>query len=514
MNKRILRLRLESCKSRYSCADEIVNHLRSSYSEYRRMKYQILIQFVRNTLNFTNNTRNNEKDDDVDGESDSSRKKRKKIEEEEEEESLKMEDTLQHMTTTSSSTSVLVSAPGKVSAEEKERKKGPMFKDLGDSEKNIRELFSIAKRTAPSIIFIDEIDAIASNRDNLQRQMETRIVTQIMLCMDEVNNDDYDDCDSETSNHVLVIGATNKPNAIEPSLRRPGLCQEGDSYCGHSQSKTLDHSIDLQKIATSTPGFVGADLEALANGAGVVAMNRIINETKHKLSQHLTTEPDQDHWKKPLLAQDELEKCAITMSDFEEAAKLVQPSLAREGFTPIPNVKLEDVGALDRARELFNLYILLPIKHPGAFEGPELLNKFVGASENEVRTIFSRARTCAPCIIFFDEVDALTAKRGGEEGGRVIEGVLTQLLIELHGGDQRKGVFVIGATNRPEAMDPAVLRPDRFGKLLYVPLPTPDDRVKILKTLAKGRPIDASVDLSAIGRMEDCENFSGADLAA
>ncbi|KAJ6361023.1 hypothetical protein OIU77_004953 [Salix suchowensis] len=355
----------------------------------------------------------------------------------------------------------------------------------GASEENIRDLFSKAFRTAPSIIFIDEIDAIASKRENLQREMERRIVTQLMTCMDEhhrlVQPSD-DSSSSETSNripgNVLVIGATNRPDAVDPALRRPGR---------------FDREINL--------------------------------------GQMIEKEENEDWWKKPW-SPEEMEKLAITMADFEKAAKLVQPSSKREGFSSIPNVKWEDVGGLGDIRDEFDLYIISRIKYPDDYQkfgvnletgillygppgcgktmiakaaaneaganfihvkGPELLNKYVGESELAVRTLFSRARTCSPCIIFFDEVDALTTMRG-KEGGWVVERLLNQLLIE------------------PEVMDPAVLRPGRFGKLIHVPLPSSEDRGLILKALAKGKPIDPSVDLAAIGQMEACKNFSGADL--
>ncbi|CAK8576986.1 unnamed protein product [Lathyrus sativus] len=610
-----LRRRVESYTANNSSAEaeEIVNHLRSTYSDYHRTKRQELIRLVLKAIKVINKTSHN---NDIDnGEShDSCRKKSKKIDIEQEKEEI-----LPMTTTSTSCNSVLDS--------DSVRKKEPMFKDLGgmknvieelktkilwpifnpnmfklggkpiggvllhglpgcgktrlahaianetgynfyptsatqfvsgisgSSEENIRELFSKAKRTAPSVIFIDEIDAIASKRENLQRQMETRIVTQLMICMDEVNDHRFETSDKPRG-HVLVIGATNKPSAIESALRRPGRFDSEILVPIPDQSsreeilnvvtrhQKHDNSVDLQKVAMSTPGFVAADLEALANEACSAAMDRLRNETKQKSDQ------DEDWWKEPL-PQDILEKCAITMSDFEEASKKVQPSLTREGFAPIPDVKWEDVGALDHVRQEFDRYIIRRIKHPEDFKGftrnletgfllfgppgcgktliakavankaganfihvkgPELLNKFVGTSEHDVRKIFSRARTCAPCIIFFDEVDALTKERG-KEGGQNIEGVLNQLLIELDGAENRKGVFVIGATNRFDVIDRAILRPGRFGKHLYVPLPSPDDRVKILKTLAKDFIIDASVDLNVIGRMEGCKNFSGADLA-
>ncbi|OIV91537.1 hypothetical protein TanjilG_08949 [Lupinus angustifolius] len=433
----------------------------------------------------------------------------------------------------------------------------------GASEENIRELFSKAYRTAPSIVFIDEIDAIASKRENLQREMEKRIVTQLMSCMDQSSRLMQPAEGSESSDdrpgYVLVIGATNRPDAVDPAIRRPGRFDREivvgipdesareEILSVLTRNLKLDGSFDLQKIARSTPGFVGADLAALANKAGNLAMKRIIDERKHDLMSDHT----EDWWREPWLPE-EIDKLAIKMSDFEEAVKMVQPSSRREGFSSIPNVKWEDVGGLDVLRQEFERYIVRRIKYPEDYEGfgvdletgfllygppgcgktliakavaneaganfihikgPELLNKYVGESELAVRTLFSRARTCSPCVLFFDEVDALTTKRG-KEGGWVIERLLNQLLIELDGADQRQGVFVIGATNRPEVMDRAVLRPGRFGKLLYVPLPSADERVLILKALARKKPIDASVDLSAIARMEACENLSGADLSA
>ncbi|TXG68490.1 hypothetical protein EZV62_003425 [Acer yangbiense] len=297
--------------------------------------------------------------------------------------------------------------------------------------------------------------------------MEKRIVTQLMTCMDEshrfVQSNDGDS-NSEASDqrpgYVLVIGATNRPDAVDPALRRPGRFDREivlgvpnenarvEILSVITRNLRVEGSFDLLKIARSTPGFVGADLSALANKAV------------------------------PVLAD-------LTRICFS----LVEPQnselIWRQGFCFM---------GLQAA-------------------GPELLNKYVGESELAVRTLFSRARTCSPCILFFDEVDALTRKRG-KEGGWVVERLLNQLLIELDGADQRRGVFVIGATNRPDVMDRAVLRPGRFGKLLYVPLPTADERGLILKALARKKPIDANVDLCAVAQMKACESFSGADLSA
>ncbi|KAF3952192.1 hypothetical protein CMV_022231 [Castanea mollissima] len=441
----------------------------------------------------------------------------------------------------------------------------------GASEENIRDLFSKAYRTAPSIVFIDEIDAIASKRENLQREMERRIVTQLMTCMDESHRlvqpadaNSNSESSDQRPGHVLVIGATNRPDAVDPALRRPGRFDREIVLGVPDESARvkilsvitrnlrLEGSFNLLKIARSTPGFVGADLTAVANKAGNLAMKRIIDERKSELSKDSINEEHTEEWWRQPWSPEEMEKLTITMADFEEAVKMVQPSSKREGFSTIPNVKWEDVGGLDFLRKEFDRYIVRRIKYPEDYEGfgvdletgfllygppgcgktliakavaneaganfihikgPELLNKYVGESELAVRTLFSRARTCSPCILFFDEVDALATKRG-KEGGWVVERLLNQLLIELDGAEQRQGVFVIGATNRPGVMDRAILRPGRFGKLLYVPLPSPDERGLILKALGRKKPIDASVDLSALGRMEACENFSGADLAA
>ncbi|KAI3848441.1 hypothetical protein MKX03_007779 [Papaver bracteatum] len=437
----------------------------------------------------------------------------------------------------------------------------------GASEENIRNLFSKAYRTAPSIVFIDEIDAIASKRENLQREMEKRIVTQLLTCMDEsyeVLGKTDADSGSTTSGkkpgYVLVIGATNRPDAVDPALRRPGRFDrefalgvpdekaraEILSLLSRNLRLEMGCNFDLAKIAKATPGFVGADLSALVNKAGNLAMKRIIDSRKPN-----NEETTVQWWRQSWEAGD-MEGLSINMGDFEDAVKMIQPSSRREGFSAIPNVKWEDVGGLDLLRKEFERYIVSRIKHPEEFEefgvdleqgfllygppgcgktliakaianeaganfihikGPELLNKYVGESELAVRTIFSRARTCSPCILFFDEVDALTTKRG-KDGGWVVERPLTQLLIELDGADKRRGVFVIGATNRPEVMDEAIKRPGRLGKHMYVPLPGPRERGLILRAIARNKPISEEVDLVAIGQEEAYENLSGADLAA
>ncbi|EPS73955.1 hypothetical protein M569_00793, partial [Genlisea aurea] len=433
----------------------------------------------------------------------------------------------------------------------------------GASEENIRKLFTKAYKTAPSIVFIDEIDAIASKRDSMNRDMERRIVTQLMLCMDGEHKFLKSSDESSSNNgsgYVLVIGATNRPDAIDPALRRPGRFEREIVLGVPDESERIEilsvlisnlkveGDFDLQKIGRSTPNFVGADLAALVNQAGNLALKRIFYQRKLELK---TQDSDEDWRKKPWLPE-EFENISITMADFEATAKLVQPSSRREGLSTLPNVKWDDVGGLDSLRKEFDLYIIRRIKYPedyGDFgacletgfllygppgcgktliakavaseagasfihvKGPELLNKYVGESELAVRTLFHRARTCSPCILFFDEIDAITTKRNNEDA-HVVERLMTQLLIELDGGEQRNGVYVIGATNRPEAMDEAMLRPGRLGRLLYVPLPSPEGRGMILKALSRKKQIDPDVDLMAIGKDAACENFSGADLSA
>ncbi|XP_048550420.1 cell division control protein 48 homolog C [Triticum urartu] len=437
----------------------------------------------------------------------------------------------------------------------------------GASEENIRVLFKKAYRTAPSIVFIDEIDAIASKRENLQREMERRIVTQLMTCMDEFHQNvgsDGGELDSQSSEkkpgYVIVIGATNRPDAVDQALRRPGRFDREISLgvpdeIGRkqilkmlTQNLTLEKDqFDLFKIARATPGFVGADLKALVDKAGNLAMKRIIVERK-KQSGGGDLNNKQDWWRHPW-SEGEMDSLCITMDDFEEAATMVQPSLRREGFSSVPDVTWGDVGGLDSLKKEFDRCIVRCIKHPEVYKdfgvnmqagfllfgppgcgktliakavahdaganfihikGPELLNKYVGESESEVRKIFTRARINSPCILFFDEIDALTTKRGKESP----KPGLNILLVELDGADQRHGVYVIGATNRIDVIDEAVLRPGRFGKKHFVPLPGADERVAILKAHTEKKTLSENVDLNAIARREECNNLTGADLAS
>jgi ribosome biogenesis ATPase len=462
----------------------------------------------------------------------------------------------------------------------------------GESEAKIRSLFKDAISMAPSLIFIDEIDAITPKRETASREMEKRIVAQLLISIDDLS--------FEKTNHkmVMVVGATNRPDSLDPALRRAGRFDREISLGIPDEAARikilqvitknlkLSGDFNFQKIARMTPGFVGADLKALTKEAAVMAINRIFHvlfsNSKNEESSFSTNDSNSNKntengagvaWKirdissslerrskvseilktqvEPLSAE-QLSDLSITMEDFELSVKKVQPSSKREGFATIPDVTWEDIGALDEIREELQLSIMEPIKNPEKYaklaldapsgvllygppgcgktllakavsndsganfisiKGPELLNKFVGESERAVRQVFARAAASAPCVIFFDELDALCPKRGYDSGNASSERVVNQLLTEMDGLESRKNVFVIAATNRPDIIDPAMLRPGRLDKMLYVSLPSPDARVSILKTVARHTPFAADVNLEEIARSPYCENYSGADIA-
>ncbi len=411
----------------------------------------------------------------------------------------------------------------------------------GESEGKLRSLFDQARELAPCILFLDEIDAITPKRENAQREMERRIVAQLLTCMDEL---------TKIEGQVLVIGATNRPDALDPALRRAGrfdrelkLCipdEEGRKRMLHvlSNGLKLDGQLDLSWLARNTPGYVGADLRALCQEAATSAVKRIFSS-----STDLDT-PNS-------LSDEQLQSFAIGLQDFQVALTKVQPSAKREGFAVVPNTTWDDIGALSYIRDELRMAVVEPIRHPEMFaavgitapagvllwgppgcgktllakavaneshsnfisvKGPELLNKYVGESERAVRQVFERARASAPCIIFFDELDAICPKRSEESDASAR--VVNQLLTELDGLEGRSQVFILAATNRPDIIDPAMTRPGRLDKLLYVRLPTAEDRFDILKALSKRTPWAADVDLHSIAHDVRCENFSGADLAA
>ncbi|EAN94730.1 putative vesicular transport protein (CDC48) [Trypanosoma cruzi] len=417
----------------------------------------------------------------------------------------------------------------------------------GDSEAKLRNLFMDAISAAPSIVFIDEIDTIAGRRDQTQRGMESRIVGQLLSCMDQVAQ-----AWRQENKVVCVMGATNRPEAIDTALRRAGrfdreialgipTMAERESILNIiCQKLNVASDVDFFELANMTPGYVGADLHLLVKEACILAIRRKYNELE------ATGELENPN-------AEALISFTVTFDEMKEATKRVQPSAMREGFTTIPNVTWNDVGALEDVREELFTSILQPIRAPrlhrrfgldhpvgvllygppgcgktlvakaianqsGAnfisIKGPELLNKFVGESERSVRMVFARGRASAPCVLFFDELDALAPRRGSDRANPSSERVVNQLLTEMDGIEGREDVYVIGATNRPDMIDPAMLRPGRLDKLLYVPLPSVEQRVSILATHARRYPIDASVDLNRIAHDPRLQGFSGADLAA
>ncbi|XP_072912325.1 nuclear valosin-containing protein-like isoform X1 [Hemitrygon akajei] len=443
----------------------------------------------------------------------------------------------------------------------------------GESEQKLRELFEEAVLQAPCIIFIDEIDAISPKREFASKDMERRIVAQLLACLDNLNA-------MPVSTQVLVIGATNRPDSLDPALRRAGrfdreICLGIPSEGARKQilqtlcrKMRLSESFDFQELARLTPGYVGADLMALCREAAMSAVNRILIQHKELESQgqNSTGQLQETEMGKlqrlravlrdqaPLPDQD-LQELRIGMLDFTASLSLVQPSAKREGFATVPDVTWADIGALEEIREELTMAILAPLRYSEQFrvlglsspagvllagppgcgktllakavanesglnfisvKGPELLNMYVGESERAVRQVFQRARNSAPCVIFFDELDSLCPRRSENESGASVR-VVNQLLTEMDGLEARRQVFIMAATNRPDIIDPAVLRPGRLDKTLYVGLPPAADRLAILRTLTKGGtrpPMDADVDLCAIASDQRCDCFTGADLSA
>ncbi|MGH9996450.1 MAG: AAA family ATPase, partial [Nitrososphaeraceae archaeon] len=414
-----------------------------------------------------------------------------------------------------------------------------MSKFYGESEEKLRDIFLQAQEKAPSIIFIDEIDSIAPKRDEVSGDVEKRIVSQLLSLMDGL----------KARGKVVVIAATNRPNALDPALRRPGRFDREieigipdvdgryDILQIHTRGMPLEQDIDLKSYAKVTHGFVGADLEMVAKEAAMRSLRRIIPEINLKESK---------------IPIDILNKIKITNQDFDDALKEVHPSAMREVLVQKPNIEWKDIGGLYNIKEELKEAIEWPLKHADLFskaaikppkgillygppgtgktllakavastseanfisiKGPELLSKWVGESEKGVREIFRKARQAAPCIIFFDEIDAIAPKRGGDFGdSHVTERLISQLLTELDGLEILTNVVVIGATNRPDIVDAALLRPGRFDRLLYVPPPDRDSRIQIIKIHIKKKPLDDSVDIEKLA--DQTEGYTGADIAS
>jgi len=423
----------------------------------------------------------------------------------------------------------------------------------GESEQIIRNLFNSVIENAPSILFIDEIETIIARREQANKEMERRIVAQIMTCIDDINDKQL----SELNAPVFVIGATSKPEFIDSSMRRsgrfdveihigfPSIEMREEMIISITKKNKISKNINFKEIAKKTPGYLAADLQSLARAAGHNAINRLIKNTNSdKNSMNL---------EKNNINEDlDLANLFIEQEDFNYALTQIQPTSKREGFTTIPNVTWDDVGGLKDLREELYYDIVLPITEPTklkivgiskavgvllygppgcgktllakavaneakanfiSIKGPELLNKYVGESERAIRSLFIRAKNSSPCIIFFDELDALVPKRS-QENNNSSERVVNQLLTEMDGLEDRKQIFIIAATNRPDIIDPAMLRPGRLDKLLYVPLPDFNDRCSILETITKHLNLDNDIELNKINGDKRMEGFSGADIAA
>ena len=428
-------------------------------------------------------------------------------------------------------------------------------KYVGESEKRLRDIFEEAKKNAPAIIFIDEIDAIAPKRDEALGEVERRLVAQLLTLMDGLKE----------RGRVIVIAATNRPDAVDPALRRPGRFdreievpvpnEEGryEILKVHTRKVPLGKKITedgkekyvllteeekeklLRNLASITYGYVGADLAALVKEAAMNAIRRVLPEIEMYSGKKLPSEI--------------LEKLVVTEEDFKEALKLVPPSALREVLIEVPKVRWEDIGGLDEAKQELKEIVEWPLKYrsiykklgieppkgillygpPGtgktllakavateaganfiAIKGPEVFSKWFGESEKLIREIFRKAKQVAPTVIFFDEIDAIAPRRGYYMGTRAVDSIVNQLLTELDGISSRGDVVVIAATNRPDIIDPALLRPGRIDRVIYVPPPDYKARIEILKIHTRNVPLAEDVNLEELAKVTD--GYSGADL--
>ena len=413
-----------------------------------------------------------------------------------------------------------------------------MSKYYGQSEENIREVFKEAQENAPSIIFIDEIDSIAPKRDEVTGEVERRVVAQLLALMDGL----------ESRGKVVVIGATNRPNALDPALRRPGRFDR-EIEIGipdrnarkeileiHTRGVPLADDVDLDKLADMTHGYVGADLAALVKEAAMRALRRVMPEIDIDVEE---------------IPHEVLEKLVVTWDDFMDAYREMQPSTMREVLIEKPNVHWDDIGGLEDVKQELREVVEWPMKYrklfahmnvkipkgillygpPGtgktllakavateseanfiSVKGPEFLSKWVGESEKAVREVFRKARQAAPCVVFIDEIDAVAPMRGRDLGTHVTERVVSQILTEMDGLEELHNVTVIAATNRPDILDPALLRPGRFDRLIYVPVPDLKAREEIFKIHLRGRPLAEDVSIEKLAEMT--EGYTGADIEA
>ncbi|MEM0379882.1 MAG: CDC48 family AAA ATPase [Desulfurococcaceae archaeon] len=413
-----------------------------------------------------------------------------------------------------------------------------MSKYYGESEQRLREIFEQAKKNAPAIIFIDEIDSIAPKREEVTGEVEKRVVAQLLALMDGLEN----------RGDIIVIAATNRPNALDPALRRPGRFDREieiplpdkngrlEILQIHTRNVPLSEDVDLNKLAEMTHGYTGADLAALVKEAALKALERYLPEI------------DLDTGEIPL---EVLEKIEVRMDDFIKAFREIVPSGLREIHIEVPEIKWIDIGGLEEVKQELRQVVEWPLKYPEVFKkmgikppsgillfgppgcgktllakavatesganfitirGPEILSKWVGESEKAIREVFRKARQYAPCVVFFDEIDSIASIRGFGYDSGVSERVVSQLLTEMDGIQRLENVVVIAATNRPDIVDPALLRPGRFDKLIYIPPPDQNARLEILKIHTRTLPLSENVDLYELASRT--EGYSGADLEA
>jgi transitional endoplasmic reticulum ATPase len=411
-----------------------------------------------------------------------------------------------------------------------------MSKFYGESEKHLRDIFEEARKSAPSIIFIDELDSIAPKRGETTGEVERRVVAQLLSLMDGL----------ESRGQVVVVGATNRVNALDEALRRGGRFDREieigipdrngreEILQVHTRGMPLAEDVNLKELADLTHGFVGADLASLCKEAAMHALRKIL--------------PEIDIEKE--IPPEVMEKLKVTKEDFSEALKSTEPSALREVFVEVPNVNWDDIGDLEHAKQELKEVVEWPLKYPETFErlktkppkgillfgppgtgktmlvkavanateanfisikGPELLSKWVGESEKAVREIFRKAKQAAPCIIFLDEIDSIAPVRGGGYDSHVTERVVSQMLTAMDGLEELNDVVIIAATNRPDMVDPALLRPGRLDRLIYIQPPDKEGRKKIFEVHLRGKPIGEDVDIEELAKRT--EGYVGADIA-
>jgi len=413
-----------------------------------------------------------------------------------------------------------------------------MSKFYGESEQRLREVFKEAEENAPAIIFIDEIDAIAPKREEVTGEVERRVVAQLLALMDGLVG----------RGQVIVIGATNRPDALDPALRRPGRFDREivfpvpdrkarkEILLVHTRNMPLSDDVNLDEIAEITHGFTGADLAALCREAAMSALRRVLPKINLEGG---------------VIPSEVFDELKVTKEDFLEALKGIQPSALREVYVEVPEVHWDDIGGLEDVKREIIETVEWPLKHPEYFEhmgiepprgvllygppgcgktllakavatesganfiavkGPEVLSKWVGESEKAVREVFRKARQAAPCIVFFDEIDSIASRRGLRTDSGVTDRIVNQLLTEMDGITLMKGVMVLAATNRPDILDTALLRPGRFDKVIYIPPPDEKARYEIFKVHTRNMPLSENVDLEKLAK--STEGYTGADIAA